>query len=122
MKKAGIPCATAGLMIQAQNIHSLTDFQRRTASHVRRLRQSGLPEVLTVNGRAELIVQTAEAYHALLNKLEVYESAIAIGRGLKDITEGRSSSLVDFEGRLKANIRHSRKHADGQEVRDADAL
>jgi hypothetical protein len=89
-------------MIQTQNIHSLTDFQRRTSSHVRRLRQSGLPEVLTVNGRAELIVQTAEAYQALLSKLEMYESAIAIGRGLQDIAEGRSVSLADFDGRMKA--------------------
>jgi len=89
-------------MIQTQNIHSLTDFQRRTASHVRRLRQSGLPEVLTVKGRAELIVQTAEAYQALLSKLEMYESAIAIGRGLQDIAEGRSASLSDFDRRMKA--------------------
>ena len=89
-------------MIQTQNIHSLTDFQRRTASHVRRLRQSGLPEVLTVKGKAELIVQTAEAYQALLSKLEMYESAMAINRGLQDISRGRSSTLSDFDSRMKA--------------------
>ena len=88
-------------MIQTQNIHSLTDFQRRTASHVRRMRKTGLPEVLTVKGRAELIVQSAEAYQALLSRLEMYESAIAIGRGLQDIAEGRSCSLGDFDRRMK---------------------
>lgn len=89
-------------MIQTQNIHSLTDFQRNTASHLRALRASGLPEVLTVKGKAELVVQTAEAYQALLSKLELYESAIAINQGLQDIDEGRSSSLADFDRRMRA--------------------
>lgn len=90
-------------MIQTQNIHSLTDFQRRTTAHVKRLKETGLPEVLTVKGRAELVVQTAGAYQTLLNKLEVYESAIAIGRGLQDIKEGKSSTLADFDRRMKTN-------------------
>jgi hypothetical protein len=102
MKKAGNSVfKETRMMIQTQNIHSLTDFQRRTASHVRRLRESGLPEVLTVKGRAELIVQTAEAYQALLSKLELYESAIALGRGLQDIAEGKSSTLMDFDKRMR---------------------
>ncbi|TLD71463.1 type II toxin-antitoxin system Phd/YefM family antitoxin [Phragmitibacter flavus] len=89
-------------MIQTQNIHSLTDFQRNTASHLRALRKSGLPEVLTVKGKAELVVQTAEAYQALLSRLELYESAIAINRGLQDIEEGRSSTLDDFDRRMRS--------------------
>lgn len=103
-------------MIQTQNIHSLTDFQRRTASHVRRLKQTGLPEVLTVKGRAELIVQTAGAYQALISKLELYESAMAVGRGLRDIEEGRSATLEDFDSRMKAKHATLRKQPDGEKV------
>ena len=91
-------------MIQTQNIHSLTDFQRNTASHVRTLRETGLPQVLTVKGRAELVVQTADAYQALLTKLELYESARAIGRGLRDIDEGRSRPLDDFDQRMRVKL------------------
>jgi len=91
-------------MIQTQNIHSLTDFQRNTARHIRRLRTSGLPEVLTVNGKAELIVQTADAYQALLSRLELYESSIAINRGLQDIAEGRSTTLRDFDARMRSRF------------------
>jgi len=89
-------------MIQTQNIYSLTDFQRNTASHVRALRATGLPEVLTVKGKAELVVQTAEAYQALLSKLELYESAMAISRGLQDISEGRSATLTEFDKRMRS--------------------
>lgn len=91
-------------MIPSQNTYALSDFQRRPASHVRRLRKSGLPEVLTVKGRAELIVQTAAAYQALLNRLEMYESAIATARGLKNIAQSRSATLDDFHRRMKSRF------------------
>ena len=48
-------------MIALQDIRSLTDFQRNTKSHLKRLKSTGRPEVLTVNGKAELIVQDAAA-------------------------------------------------------------
>jgi PHD/YefM family antitoxin component YafN of YafNO toxin-antitoxin module len=86
------------------NINSLTDFQRNTSGHIRRLKKSGLPEVLTVNGRAELVVQTAESYQALLTRLELYESAAAITRGLQDHRDGRSISLEGFDAKMRAKI------------------
>lgn len=96
-------------MIQSQNIHSLTDFQRNTAAHIRSLRESGLPEVLTVKGRAELIVQTADAYQALLTRLELHESAIAINRGLRDIAEGKSTPLAEFDQRMRSKLKASKQ-------------
>ena len=89
-------------MIQTQNIHSLTDFQRNTAGHIKRLQKSGLPEVLTVKGRAELVVQSAESYQMLLSKLELYESAKAIERGRQDAEAGRTSTLADFDRRIRS--------------------
>lgn len=91
-------------MIDLQNIQSLTSFQRDAAGHIERLRESGLPEVLTVNGRAEIVVQTAEAYQALLSKLELYESAAAVNRGLADYREGRSRAVSAFDAMMKRNI------------------
>lgn len=91
-------------MIFIPTIHSLSDFQRNSSGHIRRLKESGLPEVLTVNGRAELVVQTAESYQALLNRLELYESAAAITRGIQDVREGRSSSLEGFDAKMRAKI------------------
>lgn len=49
-------------MIDVRDIYSLTDFQRNTRRHIKRLRRTGRPVVLTVNGAAELVVQDAEAY------------------------------------------------------------
>jgi hypothetical protein len=39
---------------------------RRAREHIRRLTRTGLPEILSVNGRAELVVQDAASYRKLL--------------------------------------------------------
>ena len=91
-------------MIQTQNIHSLTDFQRNASEHIKRLKDSGLPEVLTVNGRAELVLQTADAYQALLNRLEFYESAAVITRGLQEIEMGKALSIDEFDRHMRSKI------------------
>ena len=49
-----------------RDIHSLSTFKRDTAKLVRQLKKTGQPVVLTVNGKAELVVQDAESYQKLL--------------------------------------------------------
>ncbi len=69
-------------MIALQDIRSLTDFQRNTKSHLRRLKATGRPAVLTVNGKAELIVQDAAAFEDMLDAIR------GIQRGLDAMKEG----------------------------------
>jgi len=57
-------------MFKAEDIHSVTDFIRNSREHIRRLANSGQPEVLTVNGKAQVVVQDAQAYQRLLDDVE----------------------------------------------------
>lgn len=43
----------------SRDIHSLSDFKRNTANFVDQKRSSGHPVVLTINGKAEMVVQDA---------------------------------------------------------------
>lgn len=79
-------------MISLKDIQSLTDFKRNTADYVKKIKKSKKPLVLTVNGKAEIVVQDAEAYQALLERLESAEAAKAIGEGMESFERG--------EGRL----------------------
>ena len=54
------------MTIDLSSIYALSDFQRNTRDHIARLKQTGSPAVLTVNGQAEVVVQSAEAYQKLL--------------------------------------------------------
>jgi PHD/YefM family antitoxin component YafN of YafNO toxin-antitoxin module len=69
-------------MIALEDIRSLTDFQRNTKAHLKRLKATGRPEVLTVNGKAELIVQDAAAFEDMLDAIR------GIQRGLEGMKAG----------------------------------
>src|SRR5215203_2250476 len=59
----------------ANDIRSLSDFKRNTVELLDRLRKTRHPLVLTINGKAELVVQDAEAYQALLDRVDVSKNA-----------------------------------------------
>ena len=55
----------------SRDIHPLTDFKRNTAEFLTQLKQTGHPLVLTINGKAELVVAGCEmAYQRLLDLAE----------------------------------------------------
>jgi prevent-host-death family protein len=56
-----------------QDIRSLTEFKRNTSELVENLKRTKHPLVLTVNGKAELVVQDAESYQALLGAMRKSE-------------------------------------------------
>lgn len=62
-------------MIDLHHIYSLSDFQRNAREHIDRLKRTRRPEVLTVNGRAELVVQDTASYQELLDRIESREGA-----------------------------------------------
>ena len=84
-----------------RNVHSLIDFKKNTPELLRKLKESGEPIVLTVNSKAELVVQDAAAYQKLLDMVEAAGVAEGIRRGLEDLKDGRVISLDEFEAHVK---------------------
>ena len=84
------------MAIELSDIHSLSDFQRHTRDHIRKLKESGKPAVLTVNGEAEVVVQSAQAYQKLIDDQEVLESIRSIGRGLEQAKRGEGQPMREF--------------------------
>jgi PHD/YefM family antitoxin component YafN of YafNO toxin-antitoxin module len=82
----------------ANDIRSLSDFKRNTVDLLDRIRTTGNPMVLTVNGKAELIVQDAGAYQALLDRVEALEG---IQRGVADVKAGRTKPAQQVFDKLR---------------------
>jgi len=61
------------------------------------MRDTGHPLVLTINGKAELIVQDAAAYQKLLDRVDEMEALEGIKRGLADVEAGLVTPLKKFE-------------------------
>jgi prevent-host-death family protein len=59
----------------AEDICSMTEFKRRTADVVHRLRDTGRAVILTTNGKADIVVQDAASYQRLLDRIHASEDS-----------------------------------------------
>lgn len=88
--------------IRPEDIHPLTDFLRNHRPAVERLRATGRPEVLTVHGKAAVVVQDADAYQRVLDLADQMETIIAVREGLDSIDAGEGMTLDEFRRRFRA--------------------
>jgi len=58
--------------------------------------------VLTINGKAELVIQDAASYQRLLDIQAQYEARLAIDQALEDVREGRHRPVADVIAAVRA--------------------
>ena len=91
-------------MISLKDIESLTAFKRNTTEYVKKIKKSGNPLVLTVNGKAEIVVQDAESYQRMLEVLDRAETIEALREGLESVRQGKTMSLDKFDKEMRKRI------------------
>ena len=80
-------------MFTMDSIRPVSDFSRKPAEHIKRLKETGRPEILTVNGKAELVIQSAKAYEEMVDLLGTLEK---IARAAKEHDEGQGIPVDEF--------------------------
>jgi prevent-host-death family protein len=73
-----------------KDIDSLSNFKRRTTDFVARMKETGEPIVLTINGKAELVVQDADSYQRLIALAERVESLEFLRQSLAATDAGQT--------------------------------
>ena len=63
-------------MVSLQNIQSLTDFRHNAKKYVEQLQTTQAPLVLTVNGKAAVVVEAAETYGAYQTRIRELEAEV----------------------------------------------
>ena len=84
------------MMNITQDIHSLTSFRRNSAELVKQIKKSKRPVVLTVKGKAEIVVQDAESYQRLLDIAAQADVHEALRQGLEDVAKGRTRPVREI--------------------------
>lgn len=79
-------------MFPIDRIHCLTDFKRDTAAFRARLKKSGKPELLTVDGRPDLIVQDAAAYEKVMAGVDQILKLAGLQRKIKALQSRQGKS------------------------------
>jgi len=92
----------------SQDVHSLTDFKRNTSEFLRQLKETGHPMVLTINGKAELVVQDATSYQRLFELAERLETIQAVKEGLASADRGEGRPMDDVFDALKKDLRRAK--------------
>ena len=89
----------------SQDIHSLSNFKRKTASFLKKMKKSGHPLVLTINGKAQLVVQDAQSYQKLLDLADRVEAIEGIGQGLEEMSKGKGRPAREVLDRIRKKHR-----------------
>ena len=71
------------------------------------LKKSGEPAVLTVNGQAEVVIQSAGAYQKLLDDQQLPETIRGVSRGLEQVNRGEGRPIRKLIEELAGNHRIS---------------
>ncbi len=71
------------------DIDSLSNFKRNTPEFLRQLKETGHPVVLTINGKAELVVQDTASYQALIELAARAERMDSLRESIEDMRAGR---------------------------------
>jgi hypothetical protein len=80
----------------SQDKHTISYFARNSGAFRRHLKETGEPIVLTVNGKAELVVQDAASYQKLLEIVERLETIEGIRAGLDEMYAGKGRPASEF--------------------------
>lgn len=88
-----------------RDIDSLSNFKRNTPEFVRQLKETGHPVVLTINGKAELVVQDSASYQKLIERAERME---ALRASIEDMRAGRVVPAEDMLAEMRLILAEKR--------------
>ena len=77
----------------SQDIQSLSTFKRNTNELINQMKETGNPLILTVNGKAELVVQDAASYQKILDHIKQLETIIESKKELEPTKSNNKKAL-----------------------------
>jgi len=84
-------------MFHSSDIYTVTEFSRKPAEHIKRLEKSKQPEILTVNGKAAVVVQDAATYERMAKLANYADSILHIRQALSEDSRPLGKFTKEFE-------------------------
>ncbi len=92
-----------------RDIDSLSNFKRNTAEFLRKLKETGHPVVLTINGKAELVVQDTASYQKLIELAEQAEEMEITRRAVAEMKAGQGRPAEDMLAEMRRALAGKRE-------------
>lgn len=84
-----------------RDIDSLSNFKRKTSDFIRQLKETGRPVVLTINGKAELVVQGTASYQRLIELAEKAEELESLRAAVEEMKAGKGRPIEEMLAEMK---------------------
>lgn len=81
------------MLFSLSDIHPLSEFQRGAKMFLDKLKETKSPIVLIVNDKDAAVVQDAESYQKLIDRLELLESVANIRQSINKFRQGEGMPL-----------------------------
>lgn len=79
-----------------EDISPLTEFKRESARMIARIKETGRPQILTVNGKPSVVVMDAAAWQDMQDQLDYAETVAGIRKGLTQARAGEGTEASRF--------------------------
>lgn len=79
-----------------KDITPLTEFKRDAARLIAQIKETGRPQILTVNGKPSVVVMDAAAWQEMKDRLDYAETVAGIRKGLTQARAGESVEAGQF--------------------------
>lgn len=89
----------------SRDIHSLTDFKQ----FLSQLKRTGEPVVLTIDGKAELVVQDAASYQRLVDAADRVGVVAAVRQSLEEMKAGLGRPADEVFAEIRRDFSNSSK-------------
>ncbi len=87
-----------------QDIHSLTTFKRNSSGLMKRMKTTGRPLVLTINGKAEAVLLDAKDYQHVAEHLDAMAN---VRQGLLEAEQGLVQPAKEVFDEIRRETRSS---------------
>jgi PHD/YefM family antitoxin component YafN of YafNO toxin-antitoxin module len=91
-----------------RDIDSLTNFKRNTPDFLRQLKETGEPVVLTINGKAELVVQDSASYQKLMEIAERAEELESLRIAIEEMKAGKGRPIEEMFAKMESMLAAAR--------------
>jgi prevent-host-death family protein len=92
-----------------RDINSLSNFKRKTPELLRQLKESGHPIVLTINGKAELVVQDTASYQKLMELAERAEEMESLRVAVEEMKAGKGTPIEEMFAEMEQILAKKKK-------------
>ena len=99
-------------MYTTSDIYPVSDFNRKTSEHIKRVQETKKPEVLTVNGKATVVIVDPESYDELVQNQQLLQTLKNIAIANEQHENGQSKPAKQVFQELKNELKVKYPDAD----------